>query len=133
MKREYVELDIDAIRTKSDIPRRDTGDVSSLAASIAKLGILVPVIVDPQNVLISGARRLAACRQAGVPRVPAYRVDVPHNSMAALDIQVDLSLCCHPLSEEDVNELIGRKKAIANPDGGRGFFSRIRQWFRKSA
>ena len=45
--------------------RRDLGDIDLLAASIADIGLLHPVVVTPDGGLIAGARRLAACRQLG--------------------------------------------------------------------
>ncbi len=42
--------------------RRDLGDVESLADNIADIGLLHPVVVTPDNVLIAGERRLEACR-----------------------------------------------------------------------
>jgi ParB-like chromosome segregation protein Spo0J len=132
MKREYAELNIDAIRPAPGRPARAPGDVSTLAASISRLGLLCPLVVDPQNVLIAGARRLAACRQAGLVQVPVIRVEAPYGSMTALDIQVDLNLCGQPLTEEELNELIGRKKAKARP-AGRSWLARWRQRFSRRA
>jgi ParB family chromosome partitioning protein len=51
--------------------RQDLGDIPSLAASIAKLGLLHPIVLDPQLKLIVGARRLEAMRQLGHKRIPA--------------------------------------------------------------
>ena len=41
--------------------RRDLGDIEGLAASVAEVGLLYPVVITPGNVLIAGERRLAAC------------------------------------------------------------------------
>jgi hypothetical protein len=50
--------------------RQHVGDVRSLAASIAKLGLLHPVVVDGNGRLVAGARRLAASRLLGWRDVP---------------------------------------------------------------
>ena len=42
--------------------RRDLGDIDELAASIAKVGLLHPIVVTPDGDLIAGERRLAACK-----------------------------------------------------------------------
>src|SRR5216684_6038310 len=45
--------------------RHDLGNVGLLAASIADLGLLHPVVITPDSTLIAGARRIAACQQLG--------------------------------------------------------------------
>lgn len=46
-----------------DLPRfrKEMGDVSSLAVSIEEKGQIQPIIIDSDNRLIAGGRRLAAC------------------------------------------------------------------------
>jgi ParB family transcriptional regulator, chromosome partitioning protein len=45
--------------------RRDIGDIGSLARSVAEVGLLHPIVIRPDGVLIAGARRLAACKALG--------------------------------------------------------------------
>ena len=56
--------------------RKDLGDVDALAASIAEIGLLHPVVVRPDRALIAGARRIAACKQVGWTEVPVRVVDL---------------------------------------------------------
>jgi N6-adenosine-specific RNA methylase IME4/ParB-like chromosome segregation protein Spo0J len=56
--------------------RRDVGDVSSLAASIADIGLLHPIVIDRRtNRLVAGERRLRAFQSLGRERIPATLVD----------------------------------------------------------
>src|SRR5262245_31251847 len=50
--------------------RQQSGDVRTLAASIARLGLLHPIVVDARGQLVAGARRLAAVRSLGWKDVP---------------------------------------------------------------
>jgi N6-adenosine-specific RNA methylase IME4 len=50
--------------------RRDMGDIDGLAADIEEIGLLHPVPVTPEGVLIAGRRRLLACEKLGWPEVP---------------------------------------------------------------
>ena len=50
--------------------RRDLGDVASLAASIGDLGLLHPIVIRPDGLLLAGRRRLEACRSLGWESVP---------------------------------------------------------------
>jgi ParB family chromosome partitioning protein len=49
--------------------RRDMGDVAGLAASIATIGLIHPIVVDENSGLLAGARRLAACKLLGLKEV----------------------------------------------------------------
>jgi ParB/RepB/Spo0J family partition protein len=56
--------------------RRDLGDIDELAASIAKVGLLHPIVVTPDGDLIAGERRLAAYKQLGLDDIPVTVVPV---------------------------------------------------------
>jgi N6-adenosine-specific RNA methylase IME4 len=56
--------------------RRDMGDIASLAASMAELGLLQPIVVRPDGILIAGERRLRAAQQLGWKEIPISVVDL---------------------------------------------------------
>jgi ParB family transcriptional regulator, chromosome partitioning protein len=56
--------------------RRDVGDIDSLARSIAEVGLLHPIVIRPDGVLIAGERRLAACKALGWSEIPVTVVDL---------------------------------------------------------
>src|SRR5215472_8356447 len=56
--------------------RRDLGDIGGLAASIGELGLLQPIVVRPDGVLIAGERRLAASKALGWTEIPVHVVDL---------------------------------------------------------
>jgi len=45
--------------------REDLGDLQSLMASIARHGLIHPIVVDDEHHLVAGQRRLEACRRLG--------------------------------------------------------------------
>lgn len=45
--------------------RRDHGDLDQLAASIEDIGLLNPITINEDGLLLAGARRLAACKRLG--------------------------------------------------------------------
>src|SRR6478609_9222110 len=71
--RGHIELErsIDSI-TVGSRHRVDLGDVDTLAASIQRQGLLQPITVTPEGVLICGARRLAALRWLGVRKINVW-------------------------------------------------------------
>lgn len=56
-----------------DRRREDFGDIDGLAASLARYGLLHPVVVDDDNVLVAGERRLRAARSLGWEEIDARR------------------------------------------------------------
>lgn len=56
--------------------RRDLGDVDALAGSIRDVGLLHPVVITTEGVLVAGARRLEACRRLGMTEVPVAVVEL---------------------------------------------------------
>src|SRR5450631_24034 len=50
--------------------RHDLGDIDGLAASMAALGLLHPIVVTPDGLLICGERRLYAAKRLGWKQIP---------------------------------------------------------------
>jgi ParB/RepB/Spo0J family partition protein len=70
-------VDIDSIRPNPRQPRKQVGDITSLVESIRQVGLLEAITVFPADddqggyFLRFGHRRLAACREAGLTKIPA--------------------------------------------------------------
>jgi len=62
-------MPLDSIRVGKRY-RVHMGDIAALAASIAEHGLLHPVVVTPERLLVAGERRLAAVRSLGWEAVP---------------------------------------------------------------
>lgn len=62
----HIELDrtVDSIQV-GHRHRRDLGDLDALAASIDRDGLLQPITITPDGLLVCGVRRLAAIKQLG--------------------------------------------------------------------
>jgi len=70
----YVEVPIGDLKVAEDNVRQDVGDVSELAASVKAGGVLQPLLVNEADmVVVAGARRLAAAKQAGLKVVPVMK------------------------------------------------------------
>jgi len=65
--------------------RRDLGDLRPLAASMAALGLLHPIVILPNNELVAGARRLAAGVLLGWTEIPVTVVDLKDVLQAEVD------------------------------------------------
>ena len=65
---------VNAIKQKG-VYRRDLGDVEALAESIGRLGLLTPIVVTSDGLLLCGRRRLAAVQRLGWDSVPVWIPD----------------------------------------------------------
>jgi ParB family chromosome partitioning protein len=127
MNKEFIEIDVDIINIRNTM-RSDLGNLTTLEQSIKKIGLLCPVIIDKNNNLIVGARRLQACKNAGITSVSAFKIDIDDKSMQALDIQSDENLCRLELSPEDLENHIKAKVLTVKQPKPVG---KIIGWFKK--
>jgi ParB/RepB/Spo0J family partition protein len=68
-------ISLDSLIIK-DRTRKDFGDIKSLAESISAVGLLQPIVINENNELIDGQRRIKACVQLGIKEIPFYRVSL---------------------------------------------------------
>jgi ParB-like chromosome segregation protein Spo0J len=73
--------------------RRDMGDLDALAASIADVGLLQPIVVKPDGTLVAGQRRLEACKRLGWDDVPVHVVRTASDALKALKAERDENTC----------------------------------------
>jgi ParB/RepB/Spo0J family partition protein len=68
--------------------REDLGDINELMESIKTYGILQPLVVDSDNRLIAGGRRLTAARSAGLSHVPCvvHRGSIDDGDLRELEL-----------------------------------------------
>jgi len=60
--------------TIPDRQRKLYGDIDELAESIRVNGLIQPVVVTDDNILVAGGRRLAACQKLGLTDIPAVKL-----------------------------------------------------------
>jgi ParB family chromosome partitioning protein len=69
------------------------GDLDALAASIADVGLLQPIVVKPDGTLVAGQRRLEACKRLGWDDVPVHVVCTASDALKALKAERDENTC----------------------------------------
>lgn len=94
----FAELSVTAIRPNPKQPRQvfDEESLAELVQSVKEIGVLQPVVVrrvqdgdpaegadpdEPRYELIMGERRLRACREAGLDRIPAIVRDTQDDAL----------------------------------------------------
>ena len=87
-------IKIDRIEPNPDQPRTEIGDLTELAASIEKQGVLEPLLVKPREdgtyMIIAGERRWRASNLAGLKEVPCIELDIDENTIAEIALVENL-------------------------------------------
>ena len=73
LKIEYV--DIDSIKPYEKNPRKNDEAVEYVANSIKEFGFKVPIIVDENNIIVTGHTRYKASKQLKLDKVPIIKAD----------------------------------------------------------
>ena len=105
--------------------QRALRDVSPLRDSIAELGLLQPIVLTPDRVLVAGLHRLKACEALGWNEIPAVVRQV--EGLTAELAEIDENLVRNDLTVLERSEQLARRKEIyealhpdaKKPKGGR--------------
>jgi ParB family chromosome partitioning protein len=102
-------------------PEHDPGDVTDLVESIRELGLINPIQLDEQYNVVSGRRRLKACRLLGMREVPAtiFSYDQTRAALA----KIDENLIRKHLTRLELADLLARRQELylaLHPETRRG-------------
>ena len=126
MKVHEVRLDEIIIRKRV---RKNLGDLSPLAESIRRYGLLNPIVLNEDMELIAGHRRLESVRSLGWRHIPAVilRKD---EAKARLEIEIEENIQRSDLSPEELAEAYFRLERLKNPGFLKRLWMRILDFFR---
>lgn len=118
--RGHIELDraIDSIVVGTR-HRKDPGDLQPLMESIEQLGLLQPVTITPEGVLVCGWRRLEAVRQLGYRSMKVWVRSGISDKLEALLAQQDDNELHKPLNELEKASLYRELKALRAEEAAR--------------
>lgn len=68
-------INIDDLKPYKNNPRHNNEAVEYVANSIRQFGFKVPIVVDKNNVIVTGHTRLRAAKRLGLDKVPCIRAD----------------------------------------------------------
>ncbi len=115
---------------KDTSPTRDHGNMASLVDSINQHGLLHPLVIDQNNVLICGRRRYDALTKLGIKEVEVNvidcedKLDLLIKSLAENKIRLNLDSNEYYLAKEEIDQLMRQKhgsqlsgKTITKPRG----------------
>lgn len=85
-------------------------DVTELEKSISTLGLIAPLVISPDNVILAGARRYQAMMNLGFTEAPVIVVD--KNALERELISIDENLVRKDLSKIEIESHLRRAKEI---------------------
>lgn len=88
----FHSIEISSIRINRDErQRREITSVDSLADSIKRLGLIHPIIIGPENILVAGERRLTACRSLGWTHILCQHADeLDSSDLRAIELEENI-------------------------------------------
>ncbi len=100
--------------------RHDLGNLSELAGSMKEHGLMNPVILTEDRILISGHRRISAAKKLGWKTIEA-RILPDLSEKERLEMEIDENLHRKDFTSDEIVEAFHRLEKLSNP----GFFRRI--------
>lgn len=96
--------------------RRDMGDLDGLAASIQEVGLLHLPVVDGENELVCGERRVRAVKKLGWEEVPVRTVRTLGEALLALKAERDENTCRKDFVPSEAVALGERLEKMLKPE-----------------
>ena len=112
----------------NDRIRHDLGDVDRLASSIERIGLIHPVIITDQYELLSGYRRIQACKKLGWDKIEARVVNVGDSDVKKLDWEYHENYGRKDLADAEQEQYFARREELTKPNS-RGFWQKIKDFF----
>lgn len=116
----FIELDraVEAV-TVGPRHRTDFGDIDELAASIEREGLLQPITITPEGLLVCGARRLAAIKQLGWRKTNVWVRSGISDKLGHLLAEQDENTLHKPLTQQEAAALYRELKELMAEDAER--------------
>lgn len=96
--------------------RTDLGDLTELVTSIKEVGLLQPIVITPDRELVAGGRRLAACTQIGMDRVPVHVAEDITDAVSLLVAERDENTCRKDMTVTEKLAIGARIEELKRPE-----------------
>jgi ParB family chromosome partitioning protein len=124
-----MNININDIVVKDRI-RKDLGDITALAESFKRYGQITPIVVNKNNVLIAGGRRLEAAKFLGWQTINTVIMDSA-DELECLEIEVEENSHRKDFSADESAEAAQKIHKLKNPPFFRRVLNAIARFFKK--
>ena len=109
-----MKLKVDEIKIGSRI-RQEIGDLTELKESIKEVGLLQPILINSDNELLSGLRRLEACRQLGWLDIEVKVMETGSDDVKKLDLEYHENLGRMNFTEDETLKYGESRYSLLHP------------------
>lgn len=110
--------------------RKDIGDLEVLQSSIEKVGLINPVMIDENNNLLAGFRRLTACKNLGWQEIEVTVVTLNGDQIKMLDVEIAENFFRKDFTPEEILATEKRRQEILEQLRKKGFFEKFWAWLK---
>lgn len=114
-----------------DRVRQDAGELTLLKQSIKTVGLVNPIVVNEKYELLTGFRRLQACKELGLEEVKVEIIKMDGDKILELDWEYHENLGRKDLTAEDKQNYFVERDKLLNPPNTRGFLKWIKALWKK--
>ncbi len=110
--------------------RKDIGDLSKLEESINQVGLINPVLIDENDTLVAGFRRLSACRKLGWKEIEVTVVQLEGDELKMLEAEAAENLFRKEFTHDEILAVHQRRLEIEEARRHKGWFERFWLWLK---
>lgn len=108
--------------------RMDEGDIEELAQSISQIGLIQPIVISEEYELLSGYRRLHACKTLGWETIEVKIVTVGEDPLKKIEWEYHENIGRKELTEEEKQSYQQKRESLIKPTP-KGFWLKIKAFF----
>ena len=120
---------ISEIQIKKRI-RKDFGNLNELAESMNIHGLMNPIVITRDRILIAGQRRLESAKKLGSENIEATIVNAP-TKIDKLEMEIEENIHRKDFTTDEIVDAYSKLEKIKNPGFFRKFLQHIGNFFRK--
>ncbi|HOE99946.1 MAG TPA: ParB N-terminal domain-containing protein [Spirochaetota bacterium] len=121
-----MKVKISDIKVPKKRLRADIGDLSALMKSMSNYGLLQPIVINNDYILIAGYRRYLAAKRLNWLEIDAKIVDVK-NKLDRLELEIDENTVRKDFTFDEINNAIEVKEKLSRPS----IFAVIANFFKR--
>jgi len=110
--------------------RKEIGNINELTESIKLHGLMNPIVINKENELIAGYRRLASAKKLGWNKIEVTVVDAP-GKISKLEMEIEENLYRKDFTTDEIVDAYSKLEKLKNPGILRKILRSIRDFFQK--
>ena len=120
---------ISEIQIKKRI-RKDFGNLNELAESMNTHGLMNPIVISKDYLLIAGHRRLESAKKLGWEKIEATIVDAT-TKIDKLEMEIEENIHRKDFTSDEIVDAYSKLERLKNPGFIRKLLQRIGNFFRR--